>query len=88
MIHIIVEVLPRTTLRYDLGVKVPRYKNLPGIRHILLVNQHKPGVSLCSRTHRPGQWLNAEVQDFENGFVTIDRKKLRLSDIYRNSLEK
>lgn len=84
--HIIVEVLSRTTTRYDLGVKVPRYKTLPGVQHILLVSQHKPGVSLYTRTNRPGQWLNIEVQDVENGFVTINRKKLRLADIYRNAL--
>lgn len=84
--HIIVEVLSRTTLRYDLGIKVPRYKTLPSVQYILLVNQQKPGVSLYSRTGRPGQWLNIEVQDVENGFVTLHRKKLRLADIYRNSL--
>lgn len=81
---IIVEVLSKSTMRYDLAVKVPRYKTLPSVQHILLVNQHTPGVSLYSRTGRPGQWLNVEEQDAENGFVTINRKKLRLSDIYRN----
>lgn len=84
--HIVVEVLSRTTTRYDLGVKVPRYKTLPSVQHILLVSQHKPGLSIYSRTNRPGQWLNIEVQDVENGFVTINRKKLRLADIYKNSL--
>lgn len=82
--YIVVEVLSRTTTRYDLGVKVPRYKTLPSVQQILLVSQHKPGVSLYSRTSRPGQWLNIDVQDAENGFVTINRKKLRLADIYRN----
>lgn len=81
---IIVEVLSKSTMRYDLAVKVPRYKTLPSVQHILLVNQHTPGVSLYSRTNRPGQWLNVEEQDAENGFVTINRKKLRLADIYRN----
>ncbi len=81
---IIVEVLSKSTMRYDLAVKVPRYKTLPSVQHILLVNQHTPGVSLYSRTNRPGQWLNVEEQDAENGFVSINRKKLRLTDIYRN----
>lgn len=81
---IIVEVLSKSTMRYDLAIKVPRYKTLPSVQHILLVNQHTPGVSLYSRTNRPGQWLNVEEQDAENGFVTINRKKLRLADIYRN----
>ncbi len=81
---IVVEVLSKSTMRYDLAVKVPRYKTLPSVQHILLVSQHTPGVSLYSRTNRPGQWLNVEEQDVQNGFVTINRKKLRLADIYRN----
>ncbi len=82
--NVIVEVLSKSTMRYDLGVKLPRYKTLPSVQHILLVSQHTPAVSLYSRTNRPGQWLNIEVQDAENGFVTINRKKLRVKDIYRN----
>ena len=84
--YIIVEVLSRTTARYDLGVKLPRYKTLPSVQHILFVSQHTQAVSLYSRTNRPGQWLNIEEQDAENGFVTINRKKLRLADIYKNAL--
>ena len=84
--HIIVEVLSRTTSRYDLGVKLPRYKTLPSVQHILFVGQHNKAISLYSRTNRPGQWLNIEEQDAENGFVTINRKKLRLADIYRNTV--
>ncbi len=84
--HIIVEVLSRTTTRYDLGVKLPRYKTLPSVQHILFIGQHPKAVSLYSRTNRPGQWLNIEEQDAENGFVNINRKKLRLADIYRNAL--
>jgi Uma2 family endonuclease len=82
--YIVVEVLSKTTARYDLGVKLPRYKTLPSVQHILVVSQHTQAVSLYSRTNRPNQWLNIEVTDAENGFVTIERKKLRLKDIYRN----
>lgn len=83
---LIVEVLSPATIRYDLGVKLPRYKTLESVQHILLVNQNQPGVSLYSRTDRPGQWMNTEVRDLEKGYVTINRKRLRLADIYRNGL--
>ncbi len=76
--------ITKSTMRYDLAIKLPRYKSLPGVQHILLVNPDKPGVSMYSRTHRPGQWLNFEVTDVENGYVTIERKRLRLADIYTN----
>ncbi|MEO6037180.1 MAG: Uma2 family endonuclease [Saprospiraceae bacterium] len=84
--YLIVEVLSKGTERYDRGVKLQRYKTLPSIQHILLVEQKKPGVSLYSRTGRPGQWLNLEVHDLENGYVTLQRKRLRLTDIYQNAL--
>ncbi len=82
---ILVEVLSRSTMRYDLAVKLPRYKTLPSVQHILLVHQDKPAVSLYSRTSRPDQWLNAEVQDAETGFVTLSRKKIKLAEIYQNT---
>ncbi len=84
--YLIVEVLSKSTERYDRGVKLQRYKTLPSIQHILLVEQKKPGVSLYSRTGRPGEWLNLEMRDLENGYVTLHRKKLRLLDIYQNAL--
>jgi len=84
--YMIVEVLSKGTERYDRGVKIQRYKTLSSIQHIFLVEQKKPGVSLYSRTGRPGEWLNLEVDDLENGYVTIQRKKLRLADIYQNAL--
>ena len=82
--YLVVEVLSKSTARYDLGIKLPRYKTLPSVQHILIVSQHTRAVSLYSRTGRPNQWLNVEVTDAETGFVTIERKKLRLADIYRN----
>ena len=84
--YLIVEVLSKGTERYDRGLKLQRYKTLPSVQHILLVEQKKPGVSLYSRTGRPGEWLNLEVNDPENGYVTLHRKKLRLPDTYRNAL--
>ncbi len=84
--YLIVEVLSKGTERYDRGLKLQRYKTLPSVQHILLVEQKKPGVSLYSRTSRPGEWLNLEVNDPEKDYVILHRKKLRLLDIYQNTL--
>ncbi|MBL7796832.1 MAG: Uma2 family endonuclease [Saprospiraceae bacterium] len=81
---LIVEVLSTTTARFDLGIKLPRYKTIPSVQHILVVSQHTKSVSLYSRTNRPNQWLNVDVDDSRDGYVTIERKKLRLADIYKN----
>jgi Uma2 family endonuclease len=82
----VVEVLSRTTRRHDLGVKLPRYKTLPSVQHILMVDQKRQALSLYSRTARPGQWLNYEISDIENGSVIFNRKRLKMSDIYKNIL--
>ncbi len=83
--YLIVEVLSKGTERYDRSLKMQCYKTLPSVQYIILVDQKKPNVSLYSRTGRPGEWLNLEVTDAENGYVTIHRKKLRLLDIYQNA---
>lgn len=84
--YLIVEVLSKGTEKYDRGVKLPRYKSLPSVQHILLIEQKMPSLSLYSRTGRPGEWLNLEISDPENGYVTLNRKRLRMRDIYQNAL--
>jgi len=82
--HLLVEVLSRSTHNYDLGTKVLRYKTLPSVQHILLVEHRSPYVALFSRTKKPGEWLNTETTDVEQGYVTIHRKRLYLKKIYQN----
>jgi len=85
--YLLVEVLSKSTRNYDLGTKVPRYKGLPSVQHILVVDQQSPYVALFSRTKKPGEWLNTEVTDAENGFVVLNRKRIKVKDIYRNMVE-
>jgi Uma2 family endonuclease len=82
----VVEILSKTTRRHDLGVKLPRYKTLSSVQHIFLIDQKRQAVSLYSRTGQPGQWLNHEITDVENGYMVFNRKRLKMSDIYRNVL--
>lgn len=84
---LLVEVLSKSTRNYDLGTKIPRYKGLPSVQHILVVDQQSPYVALYSRTKKPGEWLNMEVADEDNGFVVLHRKRLKLRDIYKNIVE-
>lgn len=85
--YLLVEVLSKTTRNYDFGTKIPRYKGLPSVQHILVVDQQSPYVALYSRTKKPGEWLNMEVTDEDNGFVVLNRKRLKLKDIYKNIVE-
>lgn len=85
--YLLVEVLSKSTRNYDLGTKVPRYKGLPSVQHILVIDQQSPYVALFSRTKKPGEWLNMEVTDGENGFVVLNRKRIKVKDIYKNLVE-
>ena len=85
--YLLVEVLSKTTRNYDFGTKIPRYKGLSSVQHILVVDQQVPYIALYSRTKKPGEWLNTEVVDAENGYVVLNRKRLKLKDIYKNIVE-
>ena len=83
----LVEVLSPSTRNFDLGTKTPRYKTMPSVQYILVVDQQKPYAALYSRTQNPGEWLNTETTDIAEGFVKINRRRLRLSDIYRSIID-
>jgi Uma2 family endonuclease len=46
---LLIEVLSDSTRDYDLGEKLDRYKAVPSLRHVLLVEQHRVQVEHWSR---------------------------------------
>src|SRR5687768_8027125 len=49
---VVVEVLSDSTRDYDRGEKLERYKSIPSLRHVLLVEQHTVDVEHWFRTER------------------------------------
>lgn len=79
---LLVEVLSRTTQRYDRWDKFAAYRTLPSLGEYLLIAQDQPHVEQFLR-QEDGRWLLVETGDPE---ATIElpsvRASLRLADVY------
>lgn len=80
--YIVVEVLSKSTAKYDRGDKLPEYKHLESLQQIILINQDKMEVESYTRTDKPNTWLNQTFTDAEE-FLTVHQSSILLDDIYR-----
>ncbi len=80
--EIVVEVLSKSTRKFDQNEKLGEYKLIPSLQHILFVDQDQPFASVYSRTGNPDEWLN---QDYRSLTATVRMGDLTLpmQDIYR-----
>ncbi len=75
------EVLSKNTRVYDFGDKLPCYKKIPGLRHILFLETDRPEVLLFERLEETDQWLETRFGSLSDRFF-IDGTALFLRDIY------
>jgi Uma2 family endonuclease len=82
--RLIVEVLSRSTERYDRGEKFAHYRGIPSLVEYVLVSYREPRVERYVRDPRPG-WLLTEANGLEASIVleTINCQ-LALADVYRD----
>ena len=80
--ELIVEILSKNTMAYDLSDKLEIYKQIPSLCQVLLVSQHKPWVSSYSRTEIPGVWLNTSFHALTDSVQVLDEAVL-LAGIYK-----
>ncbi len=80
--ELVVEVLSNSTMAYDLGDKLESYKQVPSLRQVLFVSQHKPWVSSYVRTETPDVWLNQSFHVLTDSVEVLDRT-VPLADIYK-----
>ena len=78
---VIVEVFSDSTADFDLTVKLPCYKTIPSLQHIIFVEQHKPYISVFTKTKKPNEWLNADYNDL-NQRIRILGKNISLQHLY------
>ncbi len=80
--RLIIEVLSRTTEKYDLGQKAELYRAIPSLQDYLLIAQDRHYVAHYQRQNDPS-WL---LREYRNENATIDlesmQAKLNLIDIY------
>lgn len=79
--EIIVEILSKSTRKFDEGEKLAYYKLIPSLKHILLVDQNKPFVSVYSRTDAPNEWLNHDYWTLD-AVVRLGDLELPMREIY------
>lgn len=78
---IIVEVFSKSIKGFDLNNKLPCYKTMPSLQHIVFIEQDKPNVTVFSRTKRPNEWLNTDYFDLSQK-IRMMGKYFALKDIY------
>lgn len=79
--EIVVEVLSKSTRKFDRGEKLYHYKLIPTIKHILFVDQDKPFASVFSRTDNPDEWLNHDYWSLDS-VVKLGEIELPMREIY------
>lgn len=79
--EIVVEVLSKSTRKFDKGEKLDYYKRIPSLNHVLLVDQDKPFASVYSRTDVPDEWLNHDYRSLD-AVVKLGDLEMPMRDIY------
>lgn len=78
----VVEVFSDGTMDYDLTEKLPNYKQCPSLDYIIYIHQHKPFVTVYTRTEKSGEWLNRDFIGLESGF-TFEGREVSVQQLYR-----
>jgi Uma2 family endonuclease len=78
---LVVEILSPSTRRRDVERKLPEYRALPGLRHILYIDPETETVNLFTRTG-PRAWNEAEFSDSEQVELAEFGLTLLWSDIF------
>lgn len=81
--EIVVEILSKSTRKFDLEEKLTEYKLIPSLQQILFVDQYRPLVSVYTRTPVPDEWLNHDYRTLD-GVVRVGPAHLPMQDIYRS----
>ena len=79
--EIVVEVLSKSTRKFDLTEKITYYKLIPSLQYILFVDQYRPFASVYSRTGVPDEWLNHDYRTLDS-VVRLGELELPMAAIY------
>ena len=78
----IVEIVSKTSYHRDFELKLPKYKTILSLRHILYFEQNECSV-ICHSRDEKGIWEYSKKTSYEDA-ISIDDKEFRLGDIYEN----
>ncbi len=79
--YLVVEVLSKSTGKYDQGDKLSDYKEVPSLHYIVHVWQDRPIVSVYQRTDDPDTWLNTDYKTLDS-VARLGDLSLPLNEVY------
>jgi Uma2 family endonuclease len=79
---IVVEVLSKSTRNHNMEDKLPAYKTIETIEHIIYAESTRPHVTVYSKNKTTGKWKNIVYDDMDDVF-DINGTELSLMKIYR-----
>lgn len=82
--EIVVEVLSKSTRKFDMTEKITYYKLIPSLQYILFVDQYRPFASVYARTNVPDEWLNHDYRTLDS-VVRLGAIELPMEAIYRKT---
>lgn len=78
---LVVEVLSKSTSKYDQGDKMTDYKDVPSLQYIIHLWQNRPFVSVYERTDNPDSWLVTDYKTLDS-VARLGELTLPLNEIY------
>jgi len=79
--YLLIEVLSKSTMKYDKEDKLPAYKDVPSLQYVVYVGQDRPYVSVYERTANPDTWLNTDYKTLDS-MARLGDLNLPLNEIY------
>ena len=78
---VIFEVLSPSTRDKDWSEKLPRYKKMPSVKHIVYLEQDRPFVTVFTRIGDTDKWINVDYDNLEQSFEVLG-KTVPLKELY------
>lgn len=79
---VVVEVLSKSTRRYDLGEKFGLFERVPSIRDILFLDSKARAAAVHSRTEAVGNWTAVEAEPHGTIHLPSLDATLSMDEIY------
>ena len=82
---VIVEILSPSTASYDRGLKFDSYRQLPSLRHYVLIDQNKVEIEHRWKDEPSGEWQSVTLANWHDAVdLSALDYQLRVQDVYRD----
>lgn len=78
---LVIEVLSKSTYKYDKEDKLAGYKDVPTLQYVIYVAQDRPYLTVYERTDQPDVWLNTDYKSLDS-VAKLGELTLPLREVY------